>query len=151
MATTKSNELKPAKGSIKKRTRLGRGNASGHGGESGRGHKGQKSRSGYSSKPGFEGGQMPLYKRIPKNRGFKNHLFKTTYRAVNLGDIQKHFSDKEVVEINDYYDKNLASKGELIKILGDGEFNKKCTIQAHKASKSAQDKIAKSGAKLELA
>lgn len=146
----KSNELAPAKGSTKNRTRLGRGNASGHGGECGRGHKGQKSRSGYSRKAGFEGGQNPLYRRIPKNKGFKNFKFKVTYAPINLSIIESQFNDDETVDIDSLVEKGIIQENELIKILGNGELKKKLTIKAHKASKSAVEKINKAGATLEL-
>ncbi|MDA1352994.1 MAG: 50S ribosomal protein L15 [bacterium] len=146
----KSNQLSPAAGSTKNRTRVGRGNASGHGGECGRGHKGQKSRSGYSRKAGFEGGQNPLYRRIPKNKGFKNFKFKVTYTAINLSLIDTLYKDNEIVDLDSLVDKGIVQENELLKILGDGELTKKVTIKANKASKTAVEKIQKAGATLEF-
>src|SRR3989338_8656027 len=95
----KYNEVRPAKGAVKARTRRGRGNASGLGGESGRGHKGQKARSGGSIRPGFEGGQTPLYRRLPKRKGFNNYS-KVIVEAVNLGDINRCFLDNDVIDLD---------------------------------------------------
>jgi large subunit ribosomal protein L15 len=150
MTNLKSNELSPATGSTKNRTRLGRGNASGHGGECGRGHKGQKSRSGYSRKAGFEGGQNPLYKRIPKNKGFKNFLFKIGYAAVNLSVLNELFNEGDTVDVDSLADKGVVQDNERIKILATGELTKKLHIKAHKASKSAEEKLKKAGATLEI-
>ena len=99
-------EIKPNKLAIKKRKRKGRGNASGLGGECGRGHKGQKSRSGYKSRPGFEGGQMPLYKRIPKKRGIQR-VNKLEYQAINLSTLEKVFSEGDTVTPEALYEKGL--------------------------------------------
>ena len=140
------NQYKPAENSIKNRTRKGRGNASGKGGECGRGHKGQKSRSGYSSKPGFEGGQMPLYKRIPKNRGFKNN-FKRVYFVINLNRLSEISEDNEKLTPEVFYNKGLVKKGIAIKVLGSGEISKKnLNIEMHAFSKQALEKLKKAGA-----
>lgn len=139
----------PNAGAVKNRKRKGRGNASGKGGECGRGHKGQKSRSGYSRQAGFEGGQMPLYKRVPKKRGFTNN-FKTKYAPVNLSQIERVFSGKTEANLEDIYEFGLADKDCLIKILSDGNLTKPIKIQAHAASKSAVSKIQESGASLEI-
>ena len=139
-------EIKPEVGSIKKRTRKGRGNASGFGGECGRGHKGQKSRSGYKSRPGFEGGQMPLYKRIPKKPGWFNR-FSVNYQALNVDMLEKFFDDKAEVTIEALIEKGLIGKNDLVKVLGNGELKKSLTVQAHKFSKSAVEKIEKASGK----
>ena len=131
------SKLKPAKGATKKRKRIGRGQGSGHGGTSTRGHKGAKSRSGYHSKPGHEGGQMPLYRRVPKF-GFKNNN-RLEYRGINVDILQKLADEFKVSVINTDFliEKGLASKKDLIKILGRGELNTKLEVTAHAFSKSA--------------
>ena len=142
-------ELKPKEGSVKKRTRVGRGNASGHGGECGRGHKGQKSRSGYSRQAGFEGGQMPLYRRLPKKPGFRNP-FRKEYQVINLSQLDAKVKENDTVDL-DYFAQHfgLSALG-LIKVLGDGEMSKKVTIKAHKFSKTAKEKLENAGAVCEL-
>jgi len=149
MANKKLNEIQPAEGSTKERRRVGRGNASGFGGECGRGHKGQKSRSGFSRKPGFEGGQNPLYRRIPKKRGFTNN-FKTVFAPVNLNDLDQTFNDGDTVNLESLYESGLVRFGYPVKLLGDGELSKKLTISVNKASKSAVEKCTASGSTLEL-
>ncbi len=134
--------LKPAKGSQKKRKRIGRGPGSGFGKTAGRGMNGQKSRSGYSRKRGFEGGQMPLIRRIPK-RGFTN-IFRVTYNVVNVGDIDKSGLDELNIEVL-LEKKMIRDKRLRLKILGDGELNRKVKVTAHKFSKTAIEKIEKSG------
>lgn len=119
----------------KKRKRVGRGNASGFGGECGRGHKGQKSRSGYSRKLGFEGGQMPLYKRIPKLKGFKS-LQKKSICIITLEDISNHYSDSEKVTTDSLIEKKLVKSGESYKILNNGKLTKKVIIETDCISKS---------------
>ena len=134
--------LKPAKGSIKNKKRIGRGPGSGFGKTAGRGMNGQKSRSGYSRKRGFEGGQMPLVRRIPK-RGFTN-IFKVTYNVVNVGDLDKSGLDELNIEV--LLEKNIIRDKRLkLKILGDGELTRKIKVSAHKFSKTAVEKIEKSG------
>lgn len=145
----KRNELKPRPGAVKVRKRRGRGNASGLGGESGRGHKGAKSRTGYTSKPGFEGGQTPLYKKLPKRKGFKS-LDRTHYEVVNLGLIQKLFSDGQVVDVSELVRMNVVSKKSKVKILGNGDFSKKVTVKAHAFSKSALDKLKAADSEFEV-
>ena len=137
--------LKPAEGSTKNRKRVGRGQGSGRGGTSTRGHKGAQSRSGYSRKPGFEGGQMPLYRRIPKF-GFKN-LNKIVAKAINLDDLQKLSEAKKLKEITPEIlrENGLAGKKDVIKVLGRGELKAKLAVTAHKFSKSAQEAIEKAG------
>ena len=124
----KLHTLKPAAGSTKQRKRVGRGEGSGHGGTSTRGHKGAKSRSGYKSKIGFEGGQMPLQRRVPKF-GFKNPN-RVAYKAVNLDTIQHLMDEKKVTEItlDVLVDNGIAQKKDLIKILGRGELKGKVTV-----------------------
>ena len=134
--------LRPKAGSIKKRKRIGRGPGSGYGKTAGRGMNGQKSRSGYSKKRGFEGGQMPLVRRVPK-RGFTN-IFRKEYNVVNLAQI--NILDVEEITIQGFFDLRLAKrKSNGIKILGEGELTKKIKIHAHKFSQSALEKIKKSG------
>ncbi len=139
--------LSPAKGSIKKAgKRLGRGQASGKGGTASRGHKGAKSRSGYSKKIGFEGGQMPLQRRVPKF-GFKN-INRKDYREINLDTIQELVSDKKIkkeLKIEQLIELRLAHKDDLIKILGRGKIDSSIKIFAHKFSLSAKTAIEKAG------
>jgi len=131
------SNLKPAKGATKKRKRIGRGQGSGHGGTSTRGHKGAKSRSGYSSKPGFEGGQMPLYRRVPKF-GFKN-MNRVEYRGINVDVLQKLSDEFKItaIDVDFLISKGLANKNDLVKILGRGELNAKLEVKAHGFSKTA--------------
>ena len=131
------SNLKPAEGSVKSRKRIGRGEGSGKGGTSTRGHKGAKSRSGYSRKIGFEGGQMPLQRRVPKF-GFKN-MNRVEYKAINIGDIQV-LADKLGLDSVDNFtliNAGMAKKSDLIKILGNGTLTKKLEVKAHAFSKSA--------------
>jgi len=131
------SNLKPAEGSTKSRKRIGRGEGSGKGGTSTRGHKGQKSRSGYSRKIGFEGGQMPIQRRVPKF-GFKN-INRKEFKAINIGDIQA-LADKLGVDTVDNFtiiNAGMAKKSDLIKILGNGGITKKLEVKAHAFSKSA--------------
>ena len=141
----KLHTLKPAVGSTKKRKRVGRGEGSGKGGTSTRGHKGAKSRSGYKSKIGFEGGQMPLQRRVPKF-GFKNPN-RVEYKAVNLDTLQELATNKGVSEITPELlaDNGLASKKDLIKILGRGKLSAKIKVSAHKFSGSALKAIEDAG------
>ncbi|MBL6724696.1 MAG: 50S ribosomal protein L15 [Rubripirellula sp.] len=128
----------------RKRKRIGRGPGSGHGKTAGRGHKGHKSRSGYSRKPNFQGGAMPMFRRIPK-RGFNNRWAVTVF-AVNVGQLNDAFDDGAEVTLEALAAKDLA-KGNFdeVKILGDGELSKKLNISAHRFSKSAEEKIAAAG------
>ncbi len=144
----KLHELKPAKGAIKGRKRLGRGTASGQGKTAGRGQKGQKSRSGGGVRLGFEGGQMPLYRRLPK-RGFTN-IFKKQWAIINVEDLNK-FEDGSVITPEMLLEAGLIKKViDGIKILGDGDLEKKVTVQAHKFSKAAIEKIESAGGKAEV-
>ncbi|HYW80932.1 MAG TPA: 50S ribosomal protein L15 [Thermoguttaceae bacterium] len=128
----------------KKRRRIGRGPGSGHGKTSGRGHKGQGSRAGYSSHPTFEGGQMPLVRRIPK-RGFNNRWAQTV-AIVNLSDLETRFEDGAEVTPETLQAKDLAKgRYDVLKVLGNGDLTKKLKVSAHKFSRSALDKINKAG------
>ena len=139
--------LSPAKGSNKENgKRLGRGEASGKGGTSSRGHKGAKSRSGYSKKIGFEGGQMPLQRRIPKF-GFKN-INRISYRVLNISKVQELINDKKIkkeLSIDQLVDLRLAHKNDLVKILGNGKIDSPIKIIAHKFSASAKAAIEAAG------
>jgi large subunit ribosomal protein L15 len=144
----KLHELKPAEGSVKEALRKGRGPGSGLGKTAGRGQKGQNSRSGGGVRPGFEGGQMPLVRRLPK-RGFTN-VFAKVYSIVNLKDLEV-FEENTLVTPELLKEAGLIRKAQdNIKILGDGDLTKKLTVQAHKFSKSAQDKIEALGGKAEV-
>jgi large subunit ribosomal protein L15 len=142
------SSLKPAKGSVKNRKRIGRGQGSGRGGTSTRGHKGAKSRSGYSSKAGFEGGQMPLSRRLPKF-GFKNRN-RVEYAAVNLDKLQQLVDNKGVTVIDPavLVENGLVSSRDLIKVLGRGELNAKVEVTAHKFSATAVKAIEEKGGKV---
>ena len=141
-------ELSPADGSVKDVKRIGRGHGSGNGKTAGKGHKGQKARSGGGVRPGFEGGQMPMTRRIPK-RGF-NNIFATKYSTVNVSDLDK-FVDGTVVDAE-----LLAASGLVkntangVKILGNGELTKNLTVKASAFSASAKEKIEKAGGKAEV-
>ena len=142
------SNLKPAKGSVKNKKRIARGQGSGHGGTATRGHKGQKSRSGYSKKVGFEGGQMPLQRRVPKF-GFKN-INRIDYKGINLDTIQalvdtKKIKDEVTFEI--LLTNGLIRKNELVKILGRGTLTAKLNVSAHKFTAKAQAAIEASGGK----
>lgn len=141
----KIHTLKPAEGSTKTNKRLGRGQGSGRGGTSTRGHKGAQSRSGYSRKFGFEGGQMPLQRRVPKF-GFKNR-FRVEYKGVNLDTVQSLSEKikKDKIDIQVFIDNGVIRKNELVKILGRGELTTKLDITAHAFSASAVEAIEKTG------
>ncbi|MCS6796730.1 MAG: 50S ribosomal protein L15 [Raineya sp.] len=141
----KLHELKPAEGSTKNRKRIGRGPGSGRGGTSTRGHKGAKSRSGYKTKRGFEGGQMPLQRRIPKF-GFKNP-FKVSYKPINLDTLASLAEQFGVQSIDVAFlqQHGYASKKDLIKVLGRGELKTKLDITAHAFSQTAKEAIEKMG------
>jgi large subunit ribosomal protein L15 len=143
------HDLKPAKGSVRERKRVGRGPGSGLGKTAGRGEKGQKSRSGFARKPGFEGGQMPLHRRVPK-RGFSNYPFKKEFATVNLGRL-------EVFEVGTIVTPELLVKQGIVKqlrdglkVLADGELTKALTVHAHRFSAKAKEKIAGLGGKAEV-
>ncbi len=138
------NNLKPAKGSTHKKKRVGRGPGSGLGKTAGRGHKGQKSRSGYSSRPGFEGGQMPLQRRLPK-RGFTN-IFKKEWIEISLAKIEASFSAGDEVTPEILHSRGLIKKAKHdLVILGNGDVSKAFKISAHRFTKTAKDKIEKAG------
>ena len=145
----KLNELEKNIGATKKRKIVGRGRGSGLGKTSGKGHKGQNARSGGGVRAVFEGGQTPLFRRLPK-RGFSNYEFKTTYAAINVSDLNR-FENGTVVSPALLKEVGLV-KNQLdgIKVLGNGTLEKKLTIQAHKFSKTAIEKIEKSGSKIEV-
>ena len=145
----KMHDLSPAVGAKRGVKRLGRGIGSGTGKTSGKGHKGQWARSGGGVRIGFEGGQMPLMRRIPK-RGFDNN-WRKVYSVINLKDLEK-FEDGAVVNAESLLSKGILSKIEPygVKVLGDGEISKKLTVQANKFSKSAEEKIKKVGGNIEV-
>ena len=145
----KLHELEKNIGATQAKKRVGRGSGSGLGKTSGRGQKGQKARSGGSINPGFEGGQLPLYRRLPK-RGFTNHMFKTVYAVINVSDLNI-FEDNTVVTPALLKEKGIIKKQlDGIKVLGNGNLERKLTIQATKFSKSALEKIEESGSKAEV-
>lgn len=147
----KLHDLRPNEGGgVKATKRLGRGIGSGQGKTSGKGHKGQNSRSGGGVRPGFEGGQMPLFRRLPK-RGFTN-IFSTIYATVNIEDLNK-FENDTVVTPELLFNEGIVKKGKAkdgIKVLGDGELTVKLTVQAQKFSKAAAEKIEAAGGKVEV-
>lgn len=144
----KLHELSPAVGSTKERKRIGRGAGSGQGKTAGKGHKGQKARAGRGIRPGFEGGQMPLQRRLPK-RGF-NNIFRKEIAIVNVADIDAAFENGAVVTIEALIEKGLVKK-ELdgVKVLGHGEMSKSLTVQVNAYSASAKEKIEAAGGKAE--
>jgi large subunit ribosomal protein L15 len=141
----KLHDLSPAKGSTHTRKRVGRGPGSGLGKTAGKGHKGHKSRAGYSRRPGFEGGQMPLVRRVPK-RGFNNSLFRVEYAVVNvsqLAQVAGEVTPETLAKLG------LVRRGKLVKVLGQGEIQKAIEVVAHKFSESARKKIEAAGGKCE--
>ncbi|MBC8417588.1 MAG: 50S ribosomal protein L15 [Desulfobacteraceae bacterium] len=142
------NELSPAEGSRKKRKRVGRGPGSGHGKTACRGHKGQKSRSGGGVPPGFEGGQMPLQRRLPK-RGFTN-IFKKEYNIINVEDLNR-FEPNAFLDVEIFRQAGLVKKMmDGIKLLGNGEISRPVVVRIHKVSKTAKEKIEAAGGKVEI-
>jgi large subunit ribosomal protein L15 len=142
------SNLKPARGAKQNRKRVGRGPGSGNGKTAGRGNKGAQSRSGYSYKRGFEGGQMPLHRRLPK-RGF-NNIFRTEYAVVNLDQLEGTFDSGATVTLETLREAGLVhSKHTPVKILGRGEVTKALVVQAHKFSGKAAEKLAAAGGKAE--
>jgi len=145
----KLNELSPSVPK-KNRKRIGRGNSSGWGKTAGKGSNGQKSRAGGGVKPYFEGGQMPIYRRVPK-RGFSNTIFKKEYTVISLSFLNDNFEDGEVVSLETLFNKCLIKKGrDGVKVLGNGELNKKLTVKVHKISKSAKAAVEAKGGTVEL-
>ena len=144
----KLNELRPAEGSTRESFRVGRGPGSGNGKTAGKGHKGQNARSGGGVRPGFEGGQLPLYRKLPK-RGF-NNKFATVYAIVNVSDLEKNFQDGDVVTLEALLAKKIIRKSfDGLKVLGDGEITKKLTVQATVFSAAAKEKITAAGGQAE--
>jgi large subunit ribosomal protein L15 len=142
--TISLNSLRPAKGSTHKKKRVGRGPGSGLGKTAGRGEKGQKSRSGYSRKVGFEGGQMPLHRRLPK-RGFTN-IFKKRWLEVSLAALDRHFNADEEITPELLHSRGIIKKAKHdVVVLGNGEVSKALRISAHRFTKSAREKIEKAG------
>lgn len=143
------HNLKPPAGATHKRKRVGRGDGSGHGSYSGKGCKGQKSRAGGGVRLGFEGGQLPLVKRLPRKRGFVN-IFKTEYSLVNVGELNSFSANSEITP------KELCENGLIksfkypVKILGDGDIDRPLVIKANKFSASAEEKITAAGGKVEV-
>ncbi len=145
----KLHELSPAAGATKERKRIGRGAGSGQGKTAGKGHKGQKARAGRGMRAGFEGGQMPLQRRVPK-RGF-NNIFRTEMAIVNVAAIDKAFEADETVTIEALIEKGLVKKVlDGVKVLGNGEITKALTIQANAFSETAKQKIEAAGGKAEV-
>ena len=144
----KLNELRPAEGSTRESFRVGRGPGSGNGKTAGKGHKGQNARSGGGVRPGFEGGQLPLYRKLPK-RGFHNK-FATEYAIVNVATLDKYFQDGDVVTLEALLAKKIIRKAfDGLKVLGDGEITKKLTVQATVFSAAAKEKITAAGGQAE--
>ena len=138
------NNLRPAKGSTHKKNRVGRGPGSGLGKTAGRGHKGQKSRSGYASRPGFEGGQMPLQRRLPK-RGFTN-IFKKKWLEISLAKLEQNFNAGDEITPEILHERGLIKKAKHdLVILGSGDISKALKISAHRFTKAAKEKIEKAG------
>lgn len=145
----KLHELKPAEGSAKSRKRVGRGNGSGLGNTAGKGHKGQGSRSGGGVRPGFEGGQMPMTRRLPK-RGFTNNFGKE-YTVINVSDLEERFEQGAEVTIESLFETGLIKKVmDGVKVLGEGELTKSLTVKVQKVSKTAAEKITAAGGKVEV-
>ena len=144
-------DLRPAKGSTKKRKRVGRGRSSGTGKTSGRGHKGLKARSGGGARPGFEGGQMPLYRRLPK-RGFLPYGGKTEFAVVNVKDLSARFAAGSVVDPDGLVNAGLIKRSgrHNVKVLGDGAVAHALTVKAHRVSESAKQKLEAAGGQVEV-
>lgn len=143
------HDLSPAEGSKKARKRIGRGPASGQGKTAGKGHKGQKARSGGGVRPGFEGGQMPLQRRVPK-RGFTN-IFRTEYATVNVADLEARFDDGATVDVDAIVASGLIKKTlDGVKVLGNGEITKKLDVKVNAFSETAKAKIEAAGGKAEV-
>jgi len=143
---TRQDELHPAIGAVKNRKRVGRGDASGHGSFSGRGQKGQKARAGGRVRPGFEGGQLPIIKRLPRKRGFTN-IFRTEYQVVNLGQLGVFEAQSEVTPEVLLQRGLIKSSSRPVKILAGGELNQPLSVTAHKFSAAAKSKIETAGGK----
>lgn len=145
----KLHDIKPRPGAKHRVKRLGKGESSGLGKTSGKGHKGQKARSGGTIRPGFEGGQMPLHRRLPK-RGFNNYTFATKFAIVNVKQLEEKFEAGEVVSEESLREKSMIKgRFDAVKVLGEGELTKKLTVIADKVSASAQSKIEAAGGSVE--
>lgn len=142
------NQLRVPRGSKKRPKRVGRGRSSGHGKTSTRGHKGQKARSGGGVRPGFEGGQMPLSRRLPK-RGFTN-IFRKEYTILNVGDLEQRFKAGDEITPEALVKNGLIRKRDRIKILGEGKLTKGLKVRAHAFSKKAQERIKEAGGEIEV-
>lgn len=142
------SNLAPAKGAVKKRKRLGRGPGSGTGKTAGRGHKGSGQRAGGNVKPGFEGGQMPLQRRLPKH-GFRNP-FRVEYAVVNLADLEAQFDSGASVDPEALLQRGMVRKGRRVKVLANGELKKSLTVRAHAFSEKARNSIAAAGGSAEV-
>lgn len=138
------HDLYPFPEERKQRRRVGRGQGSGLGGTSGRGHKGQNARSGGGVRPGFEGGQMPLQRRLPKH-GFKNAPFRVRYDVVNLDTLVESFAGRNDISLEDIYARGLARKDSLVKVLSRGELAAPLSVEAHRFSRAALEKIQNAG------
>ena len=138
------NDLYPFPEERKTRKRVGRGSGSGLGKTSGKGHKGQNARAGGGVPAGFEGGQMPLQRRLPK-RGFKNYPFRTRYSVINLAELVQAFEGKTEITLDDIYTRGLAKAGSPVKVLGDGDVSVALKVEAHKFSASAKEKLHSAG------
>lgn len=140
--------IKAPKGAAKKKRVVGRGSSAGRGKTAGRGHKGQNARSGGGTRLGFEGGQLPLFRRLAR-RGFSNHPFKKEYVVINLGEIDKKYNDGETVSLETLREKGVIKKSQdSVKILAEGDFAKKVDFDLEKISQSALEKIEKAGGKV---
>ncbi|MGE4535950.1 MAG: 50S ribosomal protein L15 [Desulfovibrio sp.] len=142
----KLHEIYPFPEERVSRKRIGRGRATGQGCTAGKGNKGQNARAGVSERPWFEGGQMPLARRLPK-RGFKNYKFKIVYQPLNLDRLLASFEGKTEISLDDIYERGLASAGALVKILSQGEVSAAVTVEAHRFSAKAAEKITAAGGK----
>lgn len=139
------HDVQPRPGAKKRRKRIGCGESSGHGKTSCKGHKGQKARAGKGIRPGFEGGQMPLHRRLPK-KGFSNAQFRDVYEVVNVGSLDKAFEDGSVINEASLREKGLVNRNcDAIKILGTGDLSRKLTIEIKSVSATAREKIEKAG------
>jgi large subunit ribosomal protein L15 len=142
----KLHELYPFPEERVSRKRIGRGRATGQGCTAGKGNKGQNARAGVSERPWFEGGQMPLARRLPK-RGFKNYLFRVVYQPINLDRLLAAFPGQDAISLNDIYGRGLAASGALVKILSRGDVAAAVTVEAHRFSAKAAEKLTAAGGK----
>ena len=143
------NNLKPKPGSVRRNKRLGTGSGSGHGQTSTKGQKGQSATAGGAKRAGFEGGQMPLLRRVPKS-GFSNNRFRVSFDWVNVSSLEKRFESGADVTLERLAEQRLVRRSRLVKILGDGELTKSLKVTAHAFSKSAKEKIEKAGGTISM-